>query len=249
MQRPFPPHWDAMLRARIPYYAGLDVGDGQRFQHMIAIFLDEKPIFGVGCEVDDTCRLLIAACAVIPVFSFPAWEYSSLRKILCRPEPFDADFRLGNTHPNMALGMVGGAGLLDGVMILSKPDLLAGFSAAAGRHNVGIHEFAHLIDQAKGAIDGIPATLPRDCLRPWTTLVHEHLAHHAGQDSGIPAYGYTNEAEFFAVVSEYFFQAPSELAARDPKLYRMLGRIFRQDLLARSHLRAAPHHPLPASPP
>jgi Mlc titration factor MtfA (ptsG expression regulator) len=63
--------------------------------------------------------------------------------------------------------------------------------------------------------------------------VHEHLAHHAGTDSGIPRYGYTNEAEFFAVVSEYFFQSPAELAARDPELYGLLERIFRQDLLNR----------------
>lgn len=139
--------------------------------------------------------------------------------------------------------------MLDGVMILSKPELLAGFSASAGKHNVGIHEFAHLIDQSDGAIDGIPATLPRDCLRPWTTLVHEHLAHHAGQDAGIPAYGYTNEAEFFAVVSEYFFQSPAELAERDPELYRLLGRVFRQDLLARSRLLVPPHRPLPPSTP
>jgi hypothetical protein len=246
MQRPFPQAWDAILRTHIPYYAALDATERERFQHMATIFLAENPIIGIGCAVDDTCRLLIAACAIIPVFSFPAWEYSSLRKILLRPEPFDADFAPSNAHPTMALGMVGGPGMLDGVMILSKPELLAGFSGSAGKHNVGIHEFAHLIDQSDGMIDGIPATLPRECLRPWTTLVHEHLAHHAGQDSGIPAYGYTNEAEFFAVVSEYFFQSPAELAERDPELYALLGRVFRQDMLARSRLMAPVYHGTPA---
>jgi Mlc titration factor MtfA (ptsG expression regulator) len=236
MQRPFPAEHDAILRRNIPYYASLNDADRCRFQAMAAIFLDEKPIYGIGCVADDTCRLLIAASAIIPVFSFPAWEYSSLRKILLRPEPFDADFIPVNDRPAMALGMVGGAGMLDGVMILSKPELLAGFSSSAGKHNVGIHEFSHLIDQSDGIIDGNPATLPRECLRPWTTLVHEHLAHHTGADSGIPAYGYTNEAEFFAVVSEYFFQSPEELAQRDPELFTLLGRIFRQDMLGRSRL-------------
>jgi Mlc titration factor MtfA (ptsG expression regulator) len=250
MERPFPDEWDGILRRRVPYYARLQGADLQRFRNMIAIFLDEKPIYGIGCTVDADCRLLIAASAIIPVFSFPTWEYSTLRKILVRPEPFDADFGAGNGHPTWALGMVGNSGMLHGVMILSRAELLAGFSETAGKHNVGIHEFAHLIDQSDGVIDGIPATLPRECLRPWTTLVHEHLLRHQGADAGIPDYGYTNEAEFFAVVSEYFFQSPDELARRDPELYALLGRIFRQDMLSRrvmGPIRDAPSLPIPAS--
>ncbi len=95
MERAFPDAWDAILRRRVPYYARLQGADLERFQRMIAIFIDEKPIYGVGCTVDADCRLLIAASAIIPVFSFPAWEYSTLRKILVRPEPFDADFQGG----------------------------------------------------------------------------------------------------------------------------------------------------------
>jgi hypothetical protein len=233
MARSFPAGWDRILRQRIPYYASLDEGERRRFQHLVAIFLDEKPIQGIGCAVDDTCRLLVAASAIIPVFAFPAWEYAMLRKVLIRPEPFDAEFRAGNDRPIMAQGMVGGPGWLDGVMILSMPELLAGFTEGAGEHHVGIHEFAHLIDQSDGAIDGIPATLPRECLRPWTTLVHEHLADRAGS---LPGYAYTNEAEFFAVASECFFSSPEELAAREPQLYALLERIFRQDMLGRSRL-------------
>jgi MtfA peptidase len=226
--QPFPKSWSTILREHIPYVAALSEEERTRFHALVAIFLDEKPVIGIGCHVDDTCRLLVAASAIIPIFAFPAWEYSTLRKILIRPEPFDADFRGHPDSPRMALGMVGASGFFDGVMILSKPELYAGFAEGAGKHHVGIHEFAHLIDQNDGAIDGVPASLPRECLRPWTTLVHEHLSQHTERDAGIPAYGYTNEAEFFAVVSEYFFQSPDELAKRDPELSALLERIFRQ---------------------
>ena len=238
MTRAFPAAWEAILRERIPYYASLEAAERTRFQHLVALFLSEKPIHGVGCAIDDTCRLLVAASAIIPVFAFPGWEYTTLRKVLIRPEPFDAEFGGEAAAPGSAraLGMVGASGWFDGVMILALPDLLAGFAEGAGKHHVGIHEFAHLIDRSDGAIDGVPATLPRACLRPWTTLVHEHLAHRAGADSGLPAYGYTNEAEFFAVASEYFFQSPVELARRDPPLYALLERVFRQDMLGRARL-------------
>jgi len=38
-----------------------------------------------------------------------------------------------------------------------------------------------------------------------------------------------NEAEFFAVISEYFFERPDLLAEKHPELYGMLVRMFRQD--------------------
>ena len=45
--------------------------------------------------------------------------------------------------------------------------------------------------------------------------------------SDIDMYGATNQAEFFAVLSEYFFEQPGLLKANHPELYEMLGRIFK----------------------
>ena len=236
LQQPFPASWESILLQRVPYYASLIGSERLRFQQLVQLFLSEKPIYGIGCKVDDVTRLLVAVSAVIPIFGFPNWEYTTLRKILLRPEAFDAEFREGNAMPRLAEGMVGASGLFNGIMILSQPELLAGFNVGAGKHHVGIHEFAHLIDQSNGAIDGIPDGIPRTCLQPWTTLIREHLSQHSKRESGIPAYGYTNEAEFFAVVSEYYFQSPDELARRDPALYALLNRIFRQDMLSHAQL-------------
>jgi Mlc titration factor MtfA (ptsG expression regulator) len=41
-------------------------------------------------------------------------------------------------------------------------------------------------------------------------------------------YGATNEIEFFAVISEYFFKQPELLKANHPELYEILGRIYRK---------------------
>ncbi|MEO6202766.1 MAG: zinc-dependent peptidase, partial [Nitrospirales bacterium] len=47
--------------------------------------------------------------------------------------------------------------------------------------------------------------------------------------SDINPYGLTNEAEFFAVVSEYFFETPVRMKQKHPELYSMLEQIFHQD--------------------
>jgi Mlc titration factor MtfA (ptsG expression regulator) len=234
MRQPFPQAWDAILRHSVRYYASLEAEERERFQHLMQIFLAEKPIIGIGCVVDDTCRLLVAASAIIPIYAFPAWEYDMLRKVLIRPEAFDPAFDRRFPPSFFAEGMVSGSGLFHGVMIISQPALLSGFAHPGEKHNVGIHEFAHLIDFAKGHFDGVPATLPREYLRPWTTLVHEELTQHTSETTGMPGYGFSSETEFFAVASEYFFEAPEEMALRDPRLYALLERAFGQDMRSRS---------------
>ena len=44
--------------------------------------------------------------------------------------------------------------------------------------------------------------------------------------SDIREYGGTNQAEFFAVVSEYFFERPDLLETKHPELYKMLQMCF-----------------------
>jgi hypothetical protein len=45
--------------------------------------------------------------------------------------------------------------------------------------------------------------------------------------SDIDMYGATNPVEFFAVISEYFFERPDLLRSHHPELFEMLGRIYR----------------------
>jgi Mlc titration factor MtfA (ptsG expression regulator) len=57
--------------------------------------------------------------------------------------------------------------------------------------------------------------LERDCRRGRTTL--------------LDCYGATDMGEFFAVATECFFQQPSQMRHRHPKLYELLVEYFRQD--------------------
>lgn len=269
IRRGLAPDLAAILDSRVAYYRNLDPAAQQRFRQLAAIFLDETPITGAGCQVDDTVRVLVAASAVIPILGFPDWDYSTLREVLIKPGEFTAkptedDYDDDN---DPMLGMVGNrGGSFHGTLILSKADLIRGFARSRDKMHVGIHEFAHLVDEGDGAIDGVPAWLPRDRIRQWLDLVHQELGRDSerrrtdaiedmdddesdaappppGREipappgpeqrrddwSDMPEYAFTNEQEFFAVSTEYFFKAPHRLAQRHPDLYDMLRQTFRQD--------------------
>jgi Mlc titration factor MtfA (ptsG expression regulator) len=228
MAQPFPQVWEGILRLRVAYFDALSDEQRERFRRLVKVFLDETRITGIRTDVDETTRVLVAASAIIPVFNFNNWEYSRLGEVLIYPGSFDHNYRTDGDDSRDTLGMVG-TGHLSGVMILSKPSLLTGFNITTDKENVGIHEFAHLVDGADGSIDGIPPGVPAEVARAWIEWVGKELDEPPVKRSHIRRYAYTDEAEYFAVLVEYFFEAPDILERKNPELYRMLARMFRQD--------------------
>ena len=228
----FPAAWRQILTERVAFYLALTEAERTRFEQQVQVFLASTRITGVQTEVEDDTRLLVAASAIIPVFGFPEWEYRNLGEVLVVPDawtlPTDATTEVPPLQGTL-LGSVQGF-QNQHYMRLSKRSLEQGFRDSLDRQNVGIHEFAHLLDEADGVIDGLPkAALPAELLQPWTEVMRREMdAIRAGR-SEINPYAATNEAEFFAVVTEYFFEKPEKLQEQHPELYDLLSQAFRQN--------------------
>lgn len=122
-------------------------------------------------------------------------------------------------------------------MILSKPSLLGGFDNPSSTDNVGVHEFAHLVEKEE-AEHGLPTEVPWQAVKHWIGYVAQEVSHPSNKRRYLKSYAYTNEHEFFAVLAEYFFKSPGLLQKKDPQLYAMLRAMFHQD--TRSLLRLPP---------
>ena len=230
----FPAAWEAVLQRYVVFYRTLEPAEQLRFQKDVQVFLGEKRVTGIGTEVDDTVRVLTAASAVIPIFGFPDWEWEQISEVLIYPGRFSEDFDFGSQEGHRTLGMVG-TGAMNRLMILAKPDLLEGFRKSGDKRNVGLHEFAHLVDKTDGAVDGVPEVgLDRRSIGPWLELVRHEMQEMEAGRSDLDPYGLTNEAEFFAVATEYFFERPGQMEEKHPELYAMLSKVFRQDLATRA---------------
>lgn len=216
-----------VLDSHVNYYHKLSKNEKKRFESQVSIFLQNVNIEGVGTEITDVDRILVASSAVIPVFGLGDWEYSNLTNVILYPDTFDHEYQFEGGSRNIQ-GMVG-TGYMNGQMILSRPSLLKGFSPMSGKENTAIHEFVHLVDKSDGATDGIPEQLmEHQYAAPWLSLMHREMHRIKEGRSDINPYAITNEAEFLAVASEYFFEKPQEFKQKHPELYQQLSEVFRQ---------------------
>lgn len=219
-----------LLSQHVTYYQKLDVAEQPKFEGMIANFIANIRIEGVGLEVSELDKVLVAASAIIPIFGYKEWRYNNLTNVILYPDAFNNDFQFeGEDGSRNMLGMVG-SGYMNGQMLLSRAALVKGFSASSGKQNTGIHEFVHLLDKADGATDGVPEHLiSHEYASPWLKMMHQEMNRIEKGNSEINPYAATNEAEFLAVAAEYFFEKPDQLQNKHPELYSQLSRLFAQD--------------------
>lgn len=217
-----------ILESNVRYYQQLRVEDKPRFVKEVSDFLQQVTIEGVGAQVEMLDKVLIAASAVIPIFSFPGWRYRNLTNVILYPDTFDEKYQFEGDRRNI-LGMVG-SGPLNGQMLLSQSALRHGFSDHGGKSNTAIHEFVHLVDKTDGSVDGMPESLLQNSYSlPWLKVMHEEIKRIETGQSDINPYAAMNQSEFLAVVAEYFFEKPDTMQEHHPELYALLVKMFKQD--------------------
>lgn len=224
----FEQRWRETLLKEVDFYEHLIPAERIRFEVDIIKFFSKVRITGVDTIIYDKDRLLVACSAVIPLFGYPGSSFDNISEVLIYKGTFNHDYETQGDNRNI-LGMVGD-GPMNRHMILSKPALINGYNREHSAHNTGIHEFVHLLDKADGNTDGVPKfVLQSKEVKPWLEVVQGEIQNILDGNSDINPYGATNEAEFFSVVSEYFFMQPKLLRENHPELYKKLVLIYHQE--------------------
>lgn len=254
--RPFPPAWRRYLERNVPYYRLLPDPDRQELREHVLVLVDEKRFEGAGgMVVDDEVSVTIAGHAAILLLHRDTDYYPLLDSVVIYPDLYEA---------KTARGIGGGAYVESheirageswhaGTLVLSWADVEDAAAGVGGGQNVVLHEFAHQLDHETGDANGMPKLASRAQREAWgRVFTAEYAALEAaverGEDTLIDDYGIESPAEFFAVVTECFFELPIELSHQHPELYAQLRELYQQDPAALVHrARCAsrrPHHPL-----
>ncbi len=222
-RRPFPPEWEATVAARFPFVAKLPAEEGARFRLHLKVFFFDKDWFGAAqLVITEEMKIVISGAAARLSRNLSLNLYDALRTIVIYPShykhPDTDDIVLGEAHRW-------------GQVILSWDAVLSGLANAGDGHDTALHEFAHVLDASDGAYDGTPELHHRRDYHAWAKVFSaRYFALRANPEHNVlRPYGATNEAEFFAVATEAFFEKPRQLKLKASDLYEELRRYYRVD--------------------
>ena len=234
--------WQQVVDDALAHYH-LNTHELLRLRELSSLFLDKKAFIGANdFQLNDYQRSIISATACLLILNLDLDYYDCWLEVIVYEGPFIVHRKVTDTagvvHEQNAV--------LDGEAWGRGPVILAWDDAKPGKHsnghgassNIIVHEFAHKLDILNGAANGMPPLHADMSRKSWIkilTQVYEDLEfnveHH--HKTRIDPYGAENPAEFFAVISELFFQLPGHLQRYYPQMYHQLSLFYKQDPLKR----------------
>jgi hypothetical protein len=239
--------------ASLPCLDRLATEEKRRLRQLTEAFLAEKQFASAGgIDLSDAICTSIAAQACLLILNLGLESYREWVGIIVYPDEFviprrvEDEFGVVHEYDDVASGEAWEGGPL---LVSWRDALMAGDG-----YNVVIHEFAHKLDMQNGEADGIPPLPAGLSRREWeSTLLAayddfcarvdaaEERREEANADddtaleiAGLDSYAAENPGEFFAVMSETFFEAPDILRSEYPAFYALLSQFYKQDPTARS---------------
>ena len=230
--------WQTVRRS-LPIVATLSEPDAAKLRVLTDSFRHTKSIEGAGgFELDEESRVVVAAQACVPILELGMEAYTGWRSVVV----YSGGFMSRGTSVDET-GVEheweeprSGESWFRGPVVLSWEDV-----AASGRlegYNVVIHEMAHKLDMLNGDANGFPPLHAEMDGAVWYRVFTEAFEDldarvEAGEETDIDEYAAEEPGEFFAVASEYFFEAPDVLHECYPKVYAELRAFYRQDPIDR----------------
>lgn len=231
MARPLPRAALAAIDRNVPAVRSLPPELRARLESLMAVFIAEKEFIGCnGLVVTDDMRATIAAMACLLVLGRRG-HYDQLHSVLVYPTPFwvedEVEDEAGVVEKRRRV--LSGEAWESSRIILSWEDVLEAARYPGEGYNVVLHEFAHYLDA-----EGLGLAAGDRTVAEWADgLAAEFEALLDAVDRGeftfLDPYAAEDEAEFFAVATEDFFERPAELLAAHPLLYALLQEFYALD--------------------
>ncbi|MDM3869888.1 zinc-dependent peptidase [Porticoccus sp. W117] len=237
IKMPFPDEWEKTLSRNNTAYQRLSPAQQSELQHLIKIFLHNKHFVGCdGLVISDEIRLTVAAEACLLLLNRVTSVYGKLRYIYVYPSPYVAphqELGEGGVVSHQMQGRAGESWQSDKV-VLAWDEALHGVRNFDDGRNLILHEFAHQLDQESGSANGAPLMEKASSYRSWARVLsqeYETLQEDMvrGHSTLLDHYGATNPAEFFAVVTETFYEQPEQMAQQHPALFKQLVGYYKVD--------------------
>lgn len=218
-----------------PILGGLTPAELATLKTFSALFSQKKVFENPGgVPFDESMKYSIAAQACLPILHLGLEWYDNWNTVVVVPKSFSREHatkdEAGVVHEWSERDA--GESWSRGPVVLSLEDVED--SGWGDGYNVVIHEAAHRLDLTDGEMNGRPA-LPQDIpAKRWFNVMSGAFADFRkrvenGERTKIDDYAAESDAEFFAVLSEYFFEKPRVLRKEYPETYEILALFYKRD--------------------
>lgn len=230
--------WSRLLEEH-PILAGFSAAQLEQLRDLAAHFNKVKRFEAAdGLQLSGYMKASVSLQACLPILNLGLKWYSNWKTIVVVPAGFSQKQRkvdtAGVVHEWKEVHI--GESWVKGPVVLSWKDVAA--SGRADGFNVVIHEAAHRLDLLDGAMNGRPALHREMSPEQWRVTfraAYTNLAWRMSRalPSAIDTYALENPGEFFAVLSEIFFERPRNILMEYPGVYDLLKEFYRQDPVRR----------------
>lgn len=232
---PFPQPYENILQ-NIHQYNILSPLHKEKIQLLILTFIENKEFVGAKMTINDEIKVIIAFYACLMRLGFDLGDKDDVSTVIIYPK----HFIVNETHSSGGINHTGKSVLegqsANGTVVISWQDIKYDITQQH-KDNVIIHEFAHELDFEDGFADGTPV-LDGSNYRTWSNVfsnafdtLREQRDDKVSSKKSLflGSYALKNEAEFFAVCSERFFESPKAFKRYFPYLYEELKGFYRLD--------------------
>jgi len=230
---PWPSSWDSILANNVGHVKRLSLIEENKLKKIVKIMVSEKNWEAHdGLTMSNEIKVTIAGTAALLLLGVDDFYFDRVNTVIVFPHPIRRESQSG-----LIIGRESrhaGEAWQGGQVVLSWQDVRRDSRNPDDGRNLIIHEFAHCLDGLDGEMGG---SLTFD--DPATTLRWKHVcnsefealsaAAQRGQSTLLDYYGATNQAEFFAVCSETFFERPRQFKLRHSELFDLLVEYYHID--------------------
>jgi MtfA peptidase len=230
--------WDKAF-ASLPLLKGLTADEKHALRDLTILFIDDKTFEGADeLTVTQSMVMIIALQACLPLLKTGLKSYDGWHTVIIYPTGFAPERVIRDEYgvEHHVQSSLAGEAWLRGPVVLAWDE--TEYAGIIDSHNLVIHEFAHKLDMLNGDANGFPPLHAQMSSVAWVeafTAGFEDIQNNCnrGKNIGIDCYGATSPAEYFAVLSEVFFEHPEIVQQHSAAVYEQLRQYYRQDPIKR----------------
>lgn len=202
-----------ILQSEFMFYKKLSPKEKKYFEYRVANFISEYDFIAKeGLVLTDQMKVLIAATSTMLTFGMKNYLFNVFQRVIIYPEEYystiEEVYHKGEFNPRMR------------TLVFSWKHFLEGYRIDNDNHNLGLHEFAHVLNFQALKSNDTSMIIFKDMYKEIMEYIHQsQTANRFLESDYFRIYAYTNKFEFIAVILEHFFETPQQFKSEFPELY------------------------------